>query len=250
VSGVLSVRYNTAPLVDTIAAVALTSGAALAIGLPTFRLKGHYLAMATLGLNAILSVLFVELVDVTGGPNGLSGVAPFSVAGFAFDTDRSFYWLVCAVSFGLMWALYNLIHSRIGRAMESLGSSETGAQSSGIDTRAMKLAVFALSAGIAAGAGSLYGHYTGFVSPESFSSSVSILLMVMVAVGGRARFYGPVFGALIYTLVPEALRAIPDAELLIFGVAMVVVLTAFPSGIAGIGDSLVRFTRAKRGHRE
>lgn len=240
VSGVLSVRYNTPPLVDTVAAIAMTALAALVIGLPTFRLKGHYLAMATLGLNAILSVLLVELVDVTGGPNGLSGIAPFSLAGFSFDTDRSFYWFVCAVSLVVMWALYNLIHSRMGRAMASLGSSEAGAQSSGIDTRAMKLAVFALSAGIAAGAGSLYGHYTGFVSPESFSSSVSILLMVMVAVGGRARFLGPLFGAMIYTLVPEALRAIPDAELLIFGVAMVVVLTVFPAGIAGLGDVLAR----------
>ena len=238
VSGVLSVRYGTPPLLDMAVAVALTAGVAFVTGLPTFRLKGHYLAMATLGLNAIVSVLFVELVDLTGGPNGLSGIAPFSIGGFAFDTDRAFYWLCCAVSLALMWGIWNLTHSRIGRAMVSLGTSETGAQASGVDTRKMKLAVFTLSAAMSAGAGSLYGHYTGFISPESFSVSVSILLMVMVAVGGRARFYGPLLGALVYTFVPEGLRAIPDAELLIFGVAMVVVLTGFPAGLAGIGETL------------
>jgi branched-chain amino acid transport system permease protein len=239
-SGILSTRFSTPPLVDLLAAVLLSSTGALLIGLPTFRLKGHYLAMATLGLNAILSVMFVELVDLTGGPNGLSGIAPFSIGDFAFDTDQRFYLLCWAVSLAVMWALYNLIHSRFGRAMVSLGASETGAQGSGVDTRMTKLSVFALSAGLAAGAGSLYGHYAGFVSPESFSSSVSILLMVMVAVGGRARFFGPLFGAIIYTLVPEALRTIPDAELLIFGVAMVVVLTAFPAGVAGLVESLVQ----------
>ncbi|WP_345816778.1 branched-chain amino acid ABC transporter permease (plasmid) [Paraburkholderia sp. PREW-6R] len=239
-SGVLSVRLGTPPLVDLLAAVGVGVLVALVVGMPTFRLRGHYLAMATLGLNAIVSVLFVELVDLTGGPNGLSGIEPMSIAGFAFDTDRSFYWLCCAITFAAMWAIYNLIHSRIGRAMVSLGNSETGAQASGVDTQRTKLVAFALSAGLAAAVGSLYGHYAGFISPESFSVSVSILLMVMVAVGGKGRFFGPLFGALVYTVVPEALRAIPDAELLIFGVAMVVVLTAFPAGIAGAGERVAR----------
>lgn len=247
VSGVFSTRYGTPPLVDALAAIVLTSFAAVIIGIPTFRLKGHYLAMATLGLNAILSVAFVELVGLTGGPNGLVGIPPFSLAGFTFDTDLRFYFLCWGVTLGVMWLLYNLVHSRIGRAMIGLAGTETGAQSSGINTHAVKLAVFAICAGLAAGAGSLYGHYTGYVSPESFSSSVSILLMVMIALGGRGRFFGPVLGALIYTVLPEALRAVPDAQLLVFGVLMIIVLTCFPAGVAGLGDVLMRRLRARPG---
>src|SRR3546814_15400866 len=124
--------------------------------------------MATLGFNAILSVLFVELVGLTGGPNGLSGVDSFSIFGLAFDSDKWFFYLAWAVSLLLMWGILNLVRSRIGRAITSLADSEIGAASLGINTYGLKVAVFVLSASLAALAGSLYVHYTRFVSPEPF----------------------------------------------------------------------------------
>ncbi len=150
VSGALSAKYGLPALASIPAALAIASTAALLIALPVLRLRGHYLAMATLGFNAILSVLFVELVDFTGGPNGLSGVEPITIAGYAFDTDRRFFYLAWAAGLLLMWGFLNLTRSRIGRAMISVAGSEVGAASLGINTYALKVAVFVLCAAVAA----------------------------------------------------------------------------------------------------
>src|SRR3546814_5978332 len=111
VSGLLSARYGVPALVDIVCAIALTALSAIVVALPTLRLRGHYLAMATLGFNAILSVLFVELVGLTGGPNGLSGVDSFSIFGLAFDSDKWFFYLAWAVSLLLMWGIRSEEHT-------------------------------------------------------------------------------------------------------------------------------------------
>ncbi|RIJ05892.1 branched-chain amino acid ABC transporter permease [Achromobacter sp. K91] len=240
VSGALSAKYGLPALASIPAALAVASTAALLIALPVLRLRGHYLAMATLGFNAILSVLFVELVDYTGGPNGLSGVEPITIAGYAFDTDRRFFYLAWAAGLLLMWGFLNLTRSRIGRAMISVAGSEVGAASLGINTYALKVAVFVLCAAVAALAGTFYVHFNQFASPETFSFSASVLLLVMVAVGGWGKYWGPLFGALVYTAVPELLRAFHDVELLLFGLGMILVLMFFPGGLAGLAQRLCR----------
>jgi len=237
-SGVLSAKYGVPALLGIPAALLLASAAALLIALPVLRLRGHYLAMATLGFNAILSVLFVELVDLTGGPNGLSGVEPITVAGFAIDTDRRFFYLVWAASLLLMWALLNLTRSRVGRAMISVAGSEVGAASLGINAYALKVSIFVLCAAVASLAGTFYVHFNQFASPETFNFFISVLLVVMVAVGGWGKYWGPLFGALVFTLVPELLRAFHDVELFLFGVSMIVVLMFFPGGLAGMAQRL------------
>lgn len=234
VSGVMSARYGTPPVLGLLAAAGLTSCAALLIGLPALRLKGHYLAMATLGSNAVLSVLFVELVDITGGPNGLVGVGPFEIAGYVFDSNTKFYYLAATVGLLVMVALLNLVRSRSGRAMASLAGSEVGAASLGIDTYRTKLAVFVLGSALAALAGSLYVHFNYFASPETFTFSSSVMLVVMVAVGGRGHYWGGALGALVLTAIPELLRSFHDLDMLLFGASMIVVLMFFPDGLAGL----------------
>ncbi|GAA5232473.1 branched-chain amino acid ABC transporter permease [Verticiella sediminum] len=233
-SGILSANYGISPWLGMPAAMLLTSVAALLVGLPALRLRGHYLAMATLGANAILSVLFIQLVGLTGGPNGLVGVAPLEIGGFAFDDGQRFYYVAWLIALVFMVAMLNLAHSRIGRAMNSVVSNEIGAASLGVNPYTLKVGAFTLSAAIAALAGAMYVHFTMFASPETFSFSVSVLLVVMVAVGGWGNYWGGLFGALVYTLVPEALRSIHDVELLIFGASMIVVLMFFPGGLAGM----------------
>lgn len=240
VSGVLSAKYGIGALIGIPVALLFACIAALLIALPVLRLRGHYLAMATLGFNAILSVLFVELVDLTGGPNGLSGVEPITLAGFAVDTDRRFFYLAWAAGLLLMWGILNLTRSRIGRAMISVAGSEIGAASLGINAYALKVMIFVLCAAIAALAGTFYVHFNQFASPETFSFSASVLLLVMVAVGGWGKYWGPLFGALVYTVAPELLRAFHDVELLLFGLGMIVVLMFFPGGLAGLAQGLRR----------
>ncbi|MGO4392361.1 branched-chain amino acid ABC transporter permease [Variovorax sp. M-6] len=239
-SGVLSVRWGVPPAIGALAAMAGAALSAFVIGLPALRLRGHYLSMATLGFNAILSVLFNELVSVTGGPNGLSGVPPIALFGFAFDTPARFFWLAWLGGLAVMLLVASLLASRAGRALRAVSGSEVAADSMGIDPFRSKLAAFMASAVAAGLAGALYVHFNQYASPETFSFSASVLLVVMVAIGGWGRYWGPLFGAAVFTAVPELLRRIQDAELLVFGAGMVVVLLFLPGGIASLAARLGR----------
>lgn len=245
VSGVLAVKFGVSPWLGLIAALVLTGATALIVGYPTLRLRGHYLAMATLGFNAIMSVLFVELRDLTGGPNGLLNVPNYNLFGFAIDSDNAFYYFALVVVGIGMVLILNLLDSRIGRALRALSSAEIGAACMGIDVHRHKLIVFAVSAMLAAVAGCLYVHHNTFVSPESFDFIASTMLVVMVALGGTGHFWGAFLGALVYTALPELLRSVGDLEILVFGVSLVLVLLFFPRGMGGALDLLVARLRRR-----
>ena len=240
ISGVLSVRYDLTPLLGMLAAVAGSALVAMLIALPTLRLRGHYLAMGTLGFNAILSVLFVEMVPLTGGPNGLAGIAPVRILGHELDTPAAFFPLAWLCGFIAMWLILNLVASRHGRALRVVAGSEIAAGALGIDAFHLKVAVFAFSAALAGLAGALYAHFNLFASPETFGFFTSVLLIVMVALGGWGSYWGPLLGALVYTAVPEVLRDVHDAELFIFGLCMILVLLYFENGLIGL------FSRKRR----
>jgi branched-chain amino acid transport system permease protein len=246
-SGVLGAKYGVSPWLGLLAAMSLSAAAALLIGLPSLRLRGHYLAMATLGFNAIVSVLFVELYWLTGGPNGLSGVPPVSLFGWRINTDRSFYYLTWFAAGLVMLLILNLIDSRVGRALRALSTSELAASCMGIDTFRYKLAVFVLTAVMASVGGFLYVHHISFASPESFDFGVSVMLVVMVALGGTGSVWGPLLGAAMLTILPELLRAFDSLDVLLFGVSMVVVLLFFPGGLAGLGHMAARWRALARG---
>lgn len=246
VSGVLAVRYGVPPVLGMFAAIIGTAGSALLIGLPALRLHGHYLAMATLGFNAILSVLFNELVGLTGGPNGLAGIPPVVLGSFSLDTPGRFFWLAWAVGAVTMILLAFLLASRVGRALRAVAGSEVAANSMGVDPFRTKLAAFMFSAACAGMAGAMYAHFNQYASPETFSFSTSVLLVVMVALGGWGYYWGPLFGAAVFTAVPELLRQFHDSELLVFGVGMILVLLYLPGGISGIA---ARLTGARRNSR-
>ncbi|AKQ55656.1 branched-chain amino acid ABC transporter permease [Bordetella hinzii] len=233
-SGILSAQYGASPWLGLLAAVLCSALVALLVGLPTLRLRGHYLAMATVGLNAILSVLFVGLVGLTGGPNGLAGVPSFSLGAWDLGNPSAFYFLAWALGGLAMLALRNLLRSRAGRGVRALAASDIAAACMGVPVLRYKLAVFALSAALAGVAGSLHVHQNNYASPETFSFFTSVLLLVMAAVGGFGRYWGGFLGALLFTALPEVMRSMHDAELLVFGVAMIVVVGFLPGGLAGL----------------
>jgi branched-chain amino acid transport system permease protein len=240
VSGVLNTRYGISPWLGTAAAIVVVGAVAALIGLATLRLRGPYLSMGTLGFSGILSVLFVELVSLTGGPNGLAGISPYALFGFELDSPARFYWLVWGVAAVVMWLLLNLFGSVPGRALRAIAGSEIGANTLGVDTFLYKVIAFSLSAGLAGLAGAMYAHFNLFASPETFGFFASVLLVVMVALGGTGLYWGPFYGAAVFTVVPELLRQFQDVELLVFGLCMVVVLLYFPGGLAGVAGHLKR----------
>jgi len=239
-SGVLNVKWGVSAWLGLPAAALIAGVAAFVIGLPTLRLRGHYLSMATLGWNAILVVFFNQFVSLTGGPNGLLGVKPFAFFGIALDTEQRAFPVVWLASLLIMLAILNLLHSRIGRALRAVATNELGADAIGIDSFGIKLMCFTVSAALAGIAGSLYVHVNQYASPDTFGISISILLIVMVALGGSGTYWGPCLGALIYTAVPQLLLNYEDAELMLFGLGMLVVLIVFPGGLAGVPDALRR----------
>lgn len=243
-TGILSAKYGVSPWLGLPAAVAVTTASAILIGVPSLRLRGHYLAMATLGFNAIVTVLFYELVRWTGGADGLSGIPSLHLFGFSLANPSRFFYFAWAVAGLCLAGLLNLIDSRFGRGLRALSSSELAASSMGVDIFTYKLRLFALTAGMAGVAGFLFAHFNNFVTPESFDFSVSVLLVVMVAVGGTGRFWGGIIGALILTALPEVLRSVEPAlaaigvrfdtsaaATFVFGVSLILILLFLPGGL-------------------
>jgi len=217
-------------------AMAIAGIVAYLIAIPTLKLEGHYLVMATLGFNIIIYIVMIQFDAVTGGPSGFAGIPRMQIGGLIFASDRQIYYLFWAISIAVLFFSLNLIHSRVGRAMAALSHNEIAAGCAGVDTEGYKAKIFVISAVLASLAGSLYAHYITFISPGTFSFFYSIQVVTMVLVGGRGSLWGSVFGALLLTLLPEALHAVQEYSVLIYGLILMVVLVFFPRGLfPGIG---------------
>jgi branched-chain amino acid transport system permease protein len=243
ISGVLTAKFGWTPVTGMFASILGTSLVALVVGFPTLKLKGHYLAMATLGVGIIIHIFFVQLDELTGGPSGLVNVPSFSIGPLNINTPLGNHYLIWALTaIGLIGAL-NLSDSRMGRALKAIHTSEVAAETMGIKTFQYKLEIFVLSAAYAAVSGSLYVHYLNFTAPETFGFMNSVLLLTMVAVGGIGDFWGPVLGAMILTFLPEYLRAYEGLEVLLYGLILAAVMMFMPRGLAPILRGLSLYAR-------
>jgi len=230
-SAIFTVTFGLPLWPTIILAMAITGMIAFAIGIPTLKLEGHYLVMATLGFNIIIYIVMIQLETVTGGPSGFAGIPRLKIAGFVFDSDLKIYYLLWVVSSGVLLLSLNLIHSRVGRAMAALSHNEIAARCAGIDTENYKVKIFVISAALASLAGSLYAHYLTFISPGTFSFFYSIQVVTMVLIGGIGSLWGSVLGAILLTILPEILHAAKEYNVLIYGIILMVVLIFFPQGL-------------------
>jgi len=245
-SGILTATYGLNPWLALVTGLAVSGAAAFLIGIPALKLRGYYLAMATLGFGIIVYIVLNEAQGLTGGPSGLSGIPSLSLAGFALNTPRRLYPLTW-ITLGLILALSaNLVNSRTGRAIRALHDSEAAAESLGVDTFRLKLKIFVWSALYASLAGSLYAHTLNFIAPSSFGFMFSIKLVTMVVLGGMASIWGSLLGAGVLTVLPEMLAVFHDFEVVIFGAILMVVMIFLPRGLVrGILD-LYELRRYKR----
>jgi branched-chain amino acid transport system permease protein len=229
-SGILTTKYSLHPLGAFFIGIFLSAFIAFLVGKPTLRLKGHYMAVATLGFGEILFIVFNELSPLTGGPSGLSGIPSLTIFGHPVEGAKYLYLVWGLVILLLLFSL-NLINSRVGRALRAVHGSELAANAMGVDASRYKVQVFVLSAIYASMAGSLYAHFVTFISPSSFGLMFSILLLMMVVVGGTSTIWGSLLGAAVLTLLPEYLRAFEDFDVLAYGIILLVVLFFMPQGI-------------------
>lgn len=247
-SGILTSTYGWNPWLAMPLAALFVGGLAFLIGFPILKLKGHYLAMATLGLGIIIYIVFNETVDLTGGPSGLSGIPNLSIGTFTFDSDVKNYYLIWTVTLATILLTLNLANSRIGRALRAVHDSEVAARVVGVNARLLKVQIFAMSALISSVAGSLYAHTMTFVSPASFGFNFSIELLTMVVIGGLGSIYGSFLGAALLTLLPEFLRAAQDYDIIIYGGLLMVMVMFMPGGLVrGIPDLFRRLIRDRGG---
>lgn len=228
-SALLVSRYGVPPLAALAAATAGVALMAWVVGRPILRLKGHYLAMATLGLGIIVSIVIANEDRITGGPDGMP-VPPLTVFGWALQGEQVWYWVVGACLLLAVWLALNLIESPTGRALRALHTSEVAAEVVGIDSARQKLKVFVISAVFAAIAGGLTAFYTGFITPSKASFMHSVELVTMVVFGGMASTFGAVVGAAVLTILPQALTVVKEYEMMVLGAIMMATMIFFPRG--------------------
>jgi branched-chain amino acid transport system permease protein len=229
-SAILVARYGWPPPAALAAAVAGVALLAYVVGRPILKLKGHYLAMATLGLGVIIAIVVATEDRFTGGPDGMS-VPPLALFGHVLAGERAWYWLVGALLFASVWLALNLIDSPVGRALRALHGSEIAAEVVGIDSTRHKVIAFVLSAAFAALAGALTAHYAGFITPGKVTFLHSIELVTMVVFGGMASTFGALAGAAVLTTLPQLLTALKEYEMVVFGAVMMLTMIFMPKGL-------------------
>ncbi len=244
ISGALSAHFHLPVIPAMVIALCATAALAYGIGVPTLRLKGHYLAMGTLGFGIILYILFLQLKPVTGGASGLAGIDPLSFGFWEPSTPKAYAIVVWVTVIAALALCINIIHSPAGMALKALHESEVAASTLGVDVASFKVRIFVLSAVLAALAGALYAHYITFISPETFGFIYSVKLVVMIVLGGLTSLWGAVLGGAFLSLLPEVLHVFEDYEVVIYGAILLGILVFFPKGLAGLFEYL--FKGAKR----
>jgi branched-chain amino acid transport system permease protein len=249
ITGVLSAKASWPPIAGLVVALVGVGILAYIIGIPTLKLHGHYLAMATLGFGIIVQIFFKELDFLTGGPSGLVGIQDMTIFGYAFDSDLKYYYLVCVSLLLTLLLSINLVQSRVGRALRAIHGSEVASSVLGVNVSRYKVGIFVLSAVYAALAGWLYSHYMTFVSPSSFGFMFSVKLVTMVVIGSLGSIWGAIFGAALLTSMPEFLHVFANYETTVFGFILVSVMVFMPRGLLrGLEDIAIRVFKSLSKH--
>jgi branched-chain amino acid transport system permease protein len=223
-----------------LAGVAFAGALAFVIGRPILKLRGFYLAVATLGLGLLIWMFFNNQSDMTGGPNGMQ-VPRLVLFGWRAAGTFTWYWISAATLVFAAWLALNMISSPTGRAFRAIHDSEIAARTLGVDVARYKLLAFVLSAVYAAVAGSYLSLFDGFVTPDSASFLRSIEFVVMAVLGGLGSVFGSIVGAALLVVLPQALSSFHEYEEIVLGLIMIVFMIFLPAGI--IPSSLARLRR-------
>jgi branched-chain amino acid transport system permease protein len=226
VRGILGVMPSLAQdailLIIGLLAGALAAGVAgLAVGIPSLRLRGDYLAIVTLGFGEIIRV-FILNIDAIGGSRGFSGIPQLS----------NLFWVYLLVLITIL-TIRNLIHSSYGRAFISIRDDEIAAEAMGVDTTRYKVLSFVISSMFAGVAGALFGHFTMYLHPNSFLFTTSFYLIIMIVVGGLGSIAGSVLGAILVTVALEVFRGFGPFRLVNFAILLVLIMIYRPQGLVG-----------------
>ncbi|RAI01670.1 branched-chain amino acid ABC transporter permease [Acuticoccus sediminis] len=212
-------------------AAAIGAITGILLGMPVLRLRGDYLAIVTLGFGEIIRILLNNLDDLTGGPRGIFGIDKASILGVSIARPGEIFWLLVVTVFIVGTLVWRLERSILGKAWAAIREDQDAAKGVGINTTNVKLAAFAISATIGSIAGVIFAASQRFVSPESFTLQESVLIVLMIVIGGMGNILGVFVGASILILLPEVLREFAEWRILFLGLLMVTLIIIRPAGI-------------------
>lgn len=239
-TAILTVRFGWSSWAALVMAALVPAGVAVIVGWPVLKLKGYYLAIATMGFQAIVSLVFLNWIPVTNGPFGIRGIqSPTPILGITFESRTAYYYLYLFMLIIIILFTRSLLNSRYGRAFLAICNDELASEAFAINATRYRVLSFAISSGIAGIAGYMFAHYFRYISPGSFSGIKSLDAVAMMIIGGTGKITGCIVGAVIYTFLPEVLRFMADYRTIILGSCITLVVLFMPEGIVGALEKLV-----------
>ncbi|MEE9612306.1 MAG: branched-chain amino acid ABC transporter permease [Desulfatiglandales bacterium] len=237
-TAILSLRVEWLPFFVVLILAGLFTGAVgFLLGIPILRLRGFYIAMATLAFGVVVSEIILQWSSLTNGDDGLD-VPRGTIGGFVFDSDVKLYFMIVSITIIMAVLARNLVRSRVGRAFVAIREREIAAQTMGINLAKYKTVAFAISAFYTGIAGGLFAYLITYISPDSFDIELSIDFIAMIVIGGMGSIPGSIVGAVILTGMQQLLAGLKDLQVLIFGLSLIVFMIFMPRGIVGMLTSV------------
>jgi branched-chain amino acid transport system permease protein len=243
-TGVLTVKYGIPPMLGLLMGAILAAVVGIILAFPASKLVHHFLSFLTIAFGNIMYSV-VSNWHFVGGFSGLSNIPKLSLFGFALDSWNKYFVFVGILVLVMLLVKYRIINSRTGRAFIAIRDSTPAANGCGVNVMWYKIMAFAISAFYTGLAGGLYAHLVGFISPDTFTLTQSILFMTMLLFGGMGSFSGPVLGAVMLTLIQIRLQFFTVYQMLIYAVFIIMVLFFMPNGLHGIFNVIQKFVIGK-----
>lgn len=243
VSGILTTRIpGFSPWLGLVAGAVTATLFGVLLGIPTLRLKGHYLAMATIGFGIIVNLVLLNWTEVTGGADGVRALPYFTIFDFKLDTLAKYYYLVLVLLVALAGAAWRIRRTRAGRSLLAIRENELAAETMGVNTTLYKVMAFSLGACYAGIAGVLFAHLPNvrYISPDTFSFAQSVTFLAMLVLGGSDSIFGAIFGAIFLNYFPEWLRDLKTGYLAVYGAGVMLIMVFLPVGVVGLIEQIVR----------
>ncbi|SDW60698.1 branched-chain amino acid ABC transporter permease [Tepidimicrobium xylanilyticum] len=231
VTALLMVNFKVSFWIAFIASAIVAGFFGFLLGVPTLRLKGDYLAITTIGFGEILRLILVNWIEVTRGPAGIPGIPSPKIFGFTINNNIGYYYIILLLAFFTVFISSRLLHSRLGQGFIAVRDDEIAAEAMGINSTYLKILAFVLGAAIAGMAGSFFATFVHYVNPDNFTYMESVTILCMVVLGGLGSIPGVILGAIVLTILPEALRGIALYRYAIYGLLLILMMINRPGGM-------------------
>jgi branched-chain amino acid transport system permease protein len=237
-SALLSMKLGCPFPIALVASAVIATAFGALLGIPSLRLRGPYLALATAGFSEIIRIIINNWDSLTRGSRGIPEIPPPSFFGITFSSEIAWYYLLIGLFLICTLATYRILNSHIGRAFVALRDNEPAASAAGVDPFLNKVLAFAISAFLSGLAGSLYAHYRAYISPDTFTFAESVAFLSMIVVGGKGTLAGPLVGSAALTLVPDLLSFMRDFKMVFHGILLVLCMMFLPGGLVSLVGTL------------